>query len=109
MKIGIPKEKNNIESRVGMTPAGVGQLVLDGNEVYVQKGAGISAGITDEEYVSSGAIMVDTIEEVYENTKLIIKVERPVKEEIKYIRPHHLLCAYLHLSHNLRSLHLIQF
>ena len=98
MKIGIPKEKNNIESRVGMTPAGVGQLVLDGNEVYVQKGAGISAGITDEEYVSSGAIMVDTIEEVYENTKLIIKVERPVKEEIKYIRPDHLLCAYLHLA-----------
>ena len=98
MKIGIPKEKNNIESRVGMTPAGVGQLVLDGNEVYVQKGAGISAGITDEEYVSSGAIMVDTIEEVYEKTKLIIKVERPVKEEIKYIRPDHLLCAYLHLA-----------
>lgn len=98
MKIGIPKEKNNVESRVGMTPAGVGQLVLDGNEVYVQKEAGISAGITDEEYVSSGAIMVDTIEEVYENAKLIIKVERPVKEEIKYIRPHHLLCAYLHLA-----------
>ena len=50
MKIGIPKEKNNDESRVGLTPAGVGQLVLDGNEVYVQKGAGLATGITDEEY-----------------------------------------------------------
>lgn len=98
MKIGIPKEKNNIESRVGMTPAGVGQLVLDGNEVYVQKGAGIGAGISDEEYISSGAIMVDTNEEIYEKAKLIIKVERPVREEIKCIKPHHILCAYLHLA-----------
>ncbi len=98
MKIGIPKEKNNDESRVGLTPAGVGQLVLDGNEVYVQKGAGLATGITDEEYISSGAIMVDTFEEIYEKATLIIKVEKPLECEIKLLRPHHILYAYLHLA-----------
>ncbi|NME35054.1 alanine dehydrogenase [Fusobacterium sp. FSA-380-WT-3A] len=98
MKIGIPKEQKDNESRVGLTPAGVGQLVLDGNEVFVQKGAGINTGITDEEYIKSGAIIVETNEELYENAKLIIKVERPLLSEIKLLKPHHILYSYLHLA-----------
>ncbi len=98
MKIGIPKEIRNNENRVGMTAAGVGQLVLDGNEVYVQKGAGLGAGVLDEDYISSGAIMVDTAEEVFQHGELIIKVEKFQKEERKYIKPHHILYSYLHLA-----------
>lgn len=98
MKIGIPKETRNNENRVGLTAAGVGQLVLDGNEVYVQKGAGLGAQVTDEEYISSGAIMVDSAEEIFENATLIIKVEKFEKEERKYIKPHHILYSYLHLA-----------
>lgn len=103
MKIGIPKEMKNNESRVGLTPAGVGQLVLDGNEVFVQRMAGINAGIKDEEYILSGATMVDTEEEVFENATLIIKVERPLESEIKFLKPHHLLYAYLHLAAHKKS------
>ena len=98
MKIGIPKEIRNNENRVGMTAAGVGQLILDGNEVYVQKGAGVGAGVLDEDYISSGAIMVDTAEEVFEKAALIIKVEKFQKEERKFIKPHHILYSYLHLA-----------
>lgn len=98
MRIGIPKEIRNNENRVGMTAAGVGQLVLDGNDVYVQRGAGLGAGVLDEDYISSGAVMVDTAEEVFEKAELIIKVEKFLKEEIKYIRPHHILYSYLHLA-----------
>lgn len=98
MKIGIPKEIRNNENRVGMTAAGVGQLILDGNEVYVQKGAGVGAGVLDEDYISSGAIIVDTAEEVFEKSTLIIKVEKFQKEERKFIKPHHILYSYLHLA-----------
>lgn len=98
MKIGIPKEVRNNENRVGLTAAGVGQLVLDGNEVYVQKGAGLGAQVLDEDYVSSGAILVDTLEEVFDNATLIIKVEKFEKIERKYIKPHHILYSYLHLA-----------
>lgn len=98
MKIGIPKEIRNNENRVGLTAAGVGQLVLDGNEVYVQRGAGLGAGVLDDDYISSGAIMVDTEEEIFKHGELIIKVEKFQKEEIKYIKSHHILYSYLHLA-----------
>lgn len=44
MKIGIPKEIKNNENRVGMTPAGVSELVKHGHTVYVQATAGVGSG-----------------------------------------------------------------
>ncbi len=55
MKIAVPKEIKNNENRVGLVPSGVNQLVLDGHEVYIQKGAGLGIGITDEMYTEAGA------------------------------------------------------
>ena len=98
MKIGIPKEIRNNENRVGLTAAGVTQLVLDGHEVYVQRGAGIGAHIEDGEYLASGATIVETEEEVFEKATLIIKVERFEKAERKFIKSHHILYSYLHLA-----------
>lgn len=98
MKIGIPKEIKNNENRVGLTAAGVDMLVLDGNEVFVQKGAGVGAGVLDEDYLSSGATLVDTEEEIFENAELIIKVERPLESERKLLSTHHILYSYLHLA-----------
>ena len=50
MKIGIPKEIKNNESRVGMTPAGVAELIRHGHQVFVQHTAGINSGFSDEKY-----------------------------------------------------------
>ena len=44
MIIGVPKEIKNNENRVGMTPAGVAELVKKGHTVYVQATAGETAG-----------------------------------------------------------------
>lgn len=103
MKIGIPKEKKNNENRVGLTNAGVGQLVLDGNEVYVQKGAGLGVGVSDEDYISSGATILESTEEIYESSDLIIKVERPLECERKFLKSHHILYGYLHLAADKRA------
>lgn len=65
MKIGIPKEIKNNENRVGMTPAGVSELVKHGHEVYVQATAGLGSGFTDEMYIGVGANILPTIEDVY--------------------------------------------
>ncbi len=51
MKVGIPKEIKNNENRVGMTPAGVSELVRHGHEVSVQHTAGEGSGFADDEYV----------------------------------------------------------
>ena len=65
MKIGIPKELKNNESRVGMTPAGVYELTAHGHEVFVQQSAGEKSGFPDESYRKAGAKVLPTIEEVY--------------------------------------------
>ena len=55
MKIGIPKEIKNNESRVGMTPAGVAELIRHGHDVYVQHTAGEASGFSDAAYQAVGA------------------------------------------------------
>jgi alanine dehydrogenase len=98
MKVGIPKEIKNNENRAGLVPGGVKQLLHDGNEVIVQKGLGIGIGISDQEYLDAGAQVVETIEDVYAQSELIIKVKEPQPEEYPLIKPHHIVYTYLHLA-----------
>lgn len=98
MKIGVPKEIKNNENRVGLVPAGVRQLVQDGNEVFVQHNAGYGIGLTDEDFIEAGATILPTLEDVFETAQMIIKVKEPQPEEIALLRPHHILYTYLHLA-----------
>ena len=98
MIIGIPKEIKNNENRVSMTPAGVQQLVKHGHTVIVQKTAGLGSGIPDDDYVAVGAKMIDTIEEVYAQAEMIIKVKEPIEPEYKLVRKGQLLFTYLHFA-----------
>lgn len=98
MIIGVPKEIKNNENRVGLTPAGVSALVKAGHTVYVQATAGIGSGLSDEEYVSAGATMLPTIEEVYAIAEMIIKVKEPIAEEYPLIKENQLLFTYFHFA-----------
>ena len=98
MNIGIPKELKNNESRVGMTPAGVAQLVKHGHQVYVQCSAGEGSGFPDSAYVAVGARMVPTIEEVYGVADMVVKVKEPVKEEYSLIRQGQVVFTYFHFA-----------
>lgn len=98
MKIGIPKELKNNENRVGMTPAGVAQLVARGHQVYVQTTAGIGSGFADEDYVAVGATMLPTIEEVYGVADMIVKVKEPVPQEYPLIKFGQIVFTYFHFA-----------
>lgn len=101
MKIGIPKEIKNNENRVGATPAGVGELVRHGHEVFVQQGAGIGSGFVDEEYVNAGAKIMPSIEDVYNIGEMIIKVKEPIEPEYALIRKGQVLFTYFHFASEL--------
>jgi len=60
MKIGVPKEIKTLEFRVGMTPAGVHEVVTDGHEVIVETNAGAGIGVTDTDYEAVGATVAAT-------------------------------------------------
>ena len=98
MKIGIPKEIKNNENRVGMTPAGVSELVKHGHEVCVQHTAGEGSGFDDEQYLAVGATIVPTIEATYELADMIIKVKEPIALEYPLVKPGQLVFTYFHFA-----------
>ncbi|MGJ5642661.1 alanine dehydrogenase [Formosa sp. S-31] len=98
MKIGVPKEIKNNESRVGMTPAGVFELTKRNHTVYVQTLAGEGSGFPDKDYEEVGAVILETMPEVYAASDMIVKVKEPIAEEYKLIKPNQILFTYFHFA-----------
>ncbi len=98
MKIGCPTEIKPQEFRVGMTPDAAREAVHNGHEVVIQKGAGLGAGFTDEDYAAAGAVILDTAEEIFATADMIVKVKEPQAVERKMLREGQLLFTYLHLA-----------
>ena len=98
MRIGVPSEVKDNEYRVGMVPAGVRDLTLDGHQVFVQKGAGNGSGFADEEYAAAGATILPTADEVYDSAEMIVKVKEPIDVDLKRLKNGQLLFTYLHLA-----------
>ena len=98
MIIGVPKEIKNNENRVGMTPAGVQEMTKHGHTVYVQAGAGVNSGFSDDAYIAAGAKILPTIEEVYAIAEMIVKVKEPIASEYALVRRGQLVFTYFHFA-----------
>ncbi|MDY7076166.1 MAG: alanine dehydrogenase [Chloroflexota bacterium] len=98
MNIGIPKERRDLERRVGLTPYGVELLTRAGHTCYVEKDAGAGAGFTDYHYERSGGRIVYSGEEVYGRANLVLKAVRPTEEELDWLQEEQILAGFLHLA-----------
>jgi alanine dehydrogenase len=98
MLIGVPKEIKNHEYRIGLTPAGVRELVHDGHQVLVQQDGGEPIGFDDAQYLDAGAEIVASAAEIFARAQMIIKVKEPQPAECKLLRPGQILFTYLHLA-----------
>jgi alanine dehydrogenase len=98
MKIGIPKEIKNNESRVGMTPAGVFELTKKNHVVFIQTNAGEGSGFFDKDYLEVGATILQSIEEVYSKSEMIVKVKEPIAIEYPLIRENQIVFTYFHFA-----------
>ncbi len=98
MNIGIPKEKRPFEFRVGATPTGVRMLCEKGCTCYVEHDAGIGVGFTDQEYEQAGARIVYSPHEAFGRADLVLKVSRPLQEEMEWLRYGTTIVGLLHLA-----------
>lgn len=98
MRIGVPTEIKSQEYRVGLTPESVAELVSDGQEVWVQSGAGEGIGSTDADYSEAGAKIKKTAAEIFAECEMIVKVKEPQAVERAMLRPGQILYTYLHLA-----------
>ena len=98
MRIGVPREIKNHEYRVGLTPAGVRELVAHHHEVLIETGAGVGSGIADSAYEQAGARIATDAATVFAGAELIVKVKEPQPAECAMLRPGQVLFTYLHLA-----------
>ncbi len=83
MKIAIPKETREFETRVAATPETVKKFAALGVELVVQAGAGDGANIPDAAYQAAGASIAKTFAAAVKGADVILKVQRPTVAELK--------------------------
>lgn len=98
MYIGIPKESRPFEYRVGLSPAGAEILTHGGHQVFVEHEAGAGAGFKDQDYEKAGARIVYSAQEVFGRADLLLKISRPIKEELEWLKNEAILAGFLHLA-----------
>ena len=98
MRVGCPKEIENHEYRVGLTPGSVREYIAHGHTVIVESGAGAGIGADDGAYQAAGAKIVGTAAEVFTQSDMIVKVKEPQPSEWAQLREGQLLYTYLHLA-----------
>jgi len=98
MIIGVPRETKKDEYRIAMLPVGAHLLVKDGHTVLIEKDAGLGSGFANEDYLPVGAEIVDSANEVYERSEMIVKVKEPQPEEIERLRQGQLVFCYFHFA-----------
>jgi alanine dehydrogenase len=98
MRVGCPKEIKNHEYRVGLTPESAYELTSQGNEVWIESGAGLGIDATDEQYMAAGAKIVDGPDPIFDECEMVVKVKEPQAEERKKLRQGQILYTYLHLA-----------
>ena len=98
MIVGVPKEVKTLEARVALTPAGVRELVKNGHQVLIEKGAGLGSAITDDLYVAEGAEIAPDANSVWNRAEMIMKVKEPLPSEYSLMRKGQILFTYLHLA-----------
>lgn len=98
MIIGVAKEIKNNENRVGLTPAGAGDLCRAGHTVLVEHCAGLGSGFSDESYAKIGAAIIVDKKMLFDRSEMIIKVKEPLAVEFDLFHEGQILFTYLHLA-----------
>ena len=81
MIVGVPKEIKVKESRVGLVPSSVKELVVRGHEVIVETNAGQGIGASDADYEAAGAKIMPDASQFLTQAKMIVKVKEPQPSE----------------------------
>src|SRR5918996_3432322 len=98
MKIGVPREQKDSESRVAITPAGVREFVVHNHEVIIERDAGRGSSIFDSEFERAGAVIVPNADVVFAEADMVLKVKEPIEEEFHRLRDGLILFTFLHLA-----------
>ena len=93
MRIGLPREIKDGESRVALTPAGIAALARAGHASVVERGAGAASGFPDADYARAGAAFGEPWD-----APLVVKVKELQPPEYGKPRPGQLVFGFQHFG-----------
>ncbi len=97
IRIGIPSDKDKVEYRVPLTPQAVELLVSYGHEILIEKGAGMAANYSDEDYTAVGALVMDDRKEIFE-CDIVLRISPFDESEIDLLKGHQALISNLQIN-----------
>ncbi|NKJ08419.1 Re/Si-specific NAD(P)(+) transhydrogenase subunit alpha [Rhizobium sp. SG741] len=100
MKIGVPRERAEGEARVALTPESALQLQKLGHECFIEAGAGLGAGISDDAYRLAGVQVLNTMTALAATSDVIAKVRPPTADEIGHYRNRQTLISFFYPGQN---------
>lgn len=95
MKVAVPKERWEHETRVAASPESTKKLIGLGLDVVLETGAGESAQFFDEAYQEAGASIAPNEEQALSDADIVLKVQRPQANELAMIKNGAMLVALL--------------
>lgn len=95
MKLAIPKERSDGETRVAASPETVKKLAGLGVDVVLEKGAGDAAALPDALFEEAGAKIGASLEDTLKDADLVFKVRAPSDEELGMMKKGAVLAATL--------------
>lgn len=98
MIIGVPKEIKTHENRVAIQPGGVMLMKRNGHDVFVEQGAGLGSGFSDQEYIDAGATILDDVNLLWKKAEMIMKVKEPIAIEYPRMREGQVIFTYFHFA-----------
>jgi alanine dehydrogenase len=98
MIVGVPREILDQEYRVAVSPQGAHELAVEGHRVLVEEGAGEGSSISDSDYEAAGARIVPSMEDVFAEADLVLKVKEPQPSEFDLLREGQIVFTFLHLA-----------
>lgn len=95
--IGIPRERNEEERRLALTPEAVDMLTDCGHHVLVETGAGLGINYSDNHFSEAGAEIVATPAEVFQ-ADIILKILPPLPAEVALMKPRTTVLSMIHFN-----------
>ncbi len=86
MKLAVPRETVEGETRVALVPESVKKLTTAGFSIMVEPGAGAKALYSDQAYVEAGAKIAASSAELLGQADMVLKVAIPSQDEISRMR-----------------------
>ena len=83
MIIAVPKEIENNENRVSITPQSAAELIKAGYKVKIESKAGEKSFFFDKDYQDVNAEIISSKDKLFDGADIILKVTPPSTEEIK--------------------------